>query len=45
MNSENSVWLDLQIMYFRLYVIDKSYRQVLTKVNNSQLLLKLEDKF
>jgi hypothetical protein len=45
--SENSVWLDLQILYFRLYVIDKSYRQVLTPVDNSQLLLKLEilDKF
>jgi hypothetical protein len=35
------------ILYFRLYVIDKSFRQVLTPVNNSQLLLKLEilDKF
>jgi hypothetical protein len=35
------------ILYFRLYVIDKSYGQVLTPVNNSQLLLKLEiiDKF
>jgi hypothetical protein len=35
------------ILYFRLYVIDKSYRQVLTPDNNSQLLLKLEilDKF
>jgi len=45
--SENSVWLDLQILYFRLQVIDKSYRQVLTPVNSSQLLLKLEilDKF
>ncbi len=45
--SENSVWLDLQILYFRIYVTDKSYRQVLTPVNNSQLLLKLEvlDKF
>ncbi len=34
-------------MYFRLQVIDKLYRQVLTPVNNSQLLLKLEilDKF
>ncbi len=45
--SENSVWLDLQILYFRLQVIDKSCRQVLTPVNSSQLLLKLEilDKF
>jgi hypothetical protein len=45
--SENSVWLDLRILYFRLQVIHKSYRQVLTPVNNSQLLLKLEilDKF
>jgi hypothetical protein len=34
-------------LYFRLYVIDKSYRQVLTIINNSQLLLNLEilDKF
>jgi hypothetical protein len=34
-------------MYFRLQVIHKSYRQVLTPVNNSLLLLKLEilDKF
>jgi hypothetical protein len=34
-------------VYFRLYVSNKSYRQVLTPVNNSQLLLKLEilDKF
>ncbi len=40
--SENSVWLDLQILYFRVYVIDKSYKQVLTPVNNSELLLKLE---
>jgi hypothetical protein len=40
--SENSVWLDLQILYFRLKFIYKSYRQVLTPVNNSQLLLKLE---
>jgi hypothetical protein len=30
------------ILYFRLYVIGKSYRQVLIPVNNSQLLLKLE---
>jgi len=45
--SENSVWPDLQILYFRLQIIDKSYRQVLTPVNNSQLLLKPEilDKF
>ncbi len=45
--SENSVWLDLQILYFRLCAIDKFYRQVLTLVNNSQLLLKPEilDKF
>jgi hypothetical protein len=40
--SENSVWLDLQILYFKLQVIYKSYRQVLTPVNNAQLLLKLE---
>jgi hypothetical protein len=40
--SEKSAWLDLQILYFRVQVIDKSYRQVLTPVNNSQLLLKLE---
>jgi hypothetical protein len=40
--SEKSVWLLLQILYFKLQVIDKSYRQVLTPVNNSQLLLKLE---
>jgi hypothetical protein len=36
------------ILYFTTFnVIDKSYRQVLTPVNNSQLLLKLEilDKF
>jgi hypothetical protein len=39
--SENSVWL-VQILYLRLQVIYKSYRQVLTPVNNSQLLLKLE---
>ncbi len=45
--SENSVWLDLRILYFRLQVIHKSYRQVLTPVKNSHLLLKLEilDKF
>ncbi len=40
--SENSVWLDLQYLYFRLQVIHKSYRQVLAPVNSSQLLLKLE---
>jgi len=40
--SENSVWPDLSILYFRLKVIPKSYRQVLTPVKNSQLLLKLE---
>jgi hypothetical protein len=39
---EKSLWLLLQILYFRLQVIYKSYRQVLTPVNNSQLLLKLE---
>jgi len=39
---EKSVWLLLQILYFKLQVIYKSYRQVLTPVNNSQLLLKLE---
>jgi len=34
-------------MYFKLQVIYKSYRQVLTSSNNSQLLSKLEilDKF
>jgi hypothetical protein len=34
-------------LYFRLQVIHKSYRQALTPVNNSQLLLKPEilDKF
>jgi hypothetical protein len=36
--SEKSVWLVLQILYFSF----KSYRQVLTPVNNSQLLLKME---
>jgi hypothetical protein len=41
--SEKSVWVVLQILYFRLQVIYKSYRQVLTPVNNSQLLLKLEN--
>jgi hypothetical protein len=41
--SEKSVWLVLQILYFRLQVIYKSYRQVLTPVNNSQHLLKLEN--
>jgi hypothetical protein len=40
--SEKSVWLLLQILHFKLQVIDKSYRQVLPPVNNSQLLLKLE---
>jgi len=40
--SEKLVWLDHQILYFRLQVIHKSYRQVLTPVNNSQLLFKLE---
>jgi len=40
--SEKSAWLILQILYFKLQVIDKSYRQVLTPVSNSQLLLKLE---
>jgi hypothetical protein len=45
--SENSVWLDLRILYFRLQVIYKSKRQVLTPGNISHLLLKLEilDKF
>jgi hypothetical protein len=44
--SEKSVWL-LQSFIFSFSVIDKSYRQVLTPVNNSQLLLKLPiaDKF
>jgi hypothetical protein len=34
-------------LYFRLQVIHKSYGQVLTTVNNSELFLKLEilDKF
>jgi hypothetical protein len=37
----------LQMLYFDSNVIEKSYRQVLTPVNNSQLILKLEipDKF
>jgi hypothetical protein len=39
---EKSVWLLLLILYFKLQVIYKSYRQVLTPVNTSQLLLKLE---
>jgi hypothetical protein len=39
---EKSVWLLLLILYFKLQVIHKSYRQVLTPVNTSQLLLKLE---
>jgi hypothetical protein len=45
--SENSVWLGFLKMYFKLQFIYKSYRQVLTSSNNSQLLLKLEilDKF
>jgi hypothetical protein len=37
-----------QFFYFTAFnVVDKSYREVLTPVNNSQLLLKLEilDKF
>ncbi len=38
---EKSVWLDLQILYFWLQVIHKLYRQVLTPVYTSQLLLKL----
>jgi hypothetical protein len=35
------------LLFTAFNVIDKSYRQVLTQVNNSQLLLKLEiiDKF
>jgi len=40
--SEKLVWLDLQILYVMLQVIEKSYRQVLTPVNNSQLLLNME---
>ncbi len=38
------IWfgLDLQILNFKLQVMHKSYRQVLTPVNNAQLLLKLE---
>jgi hypothetical protein len=38
----------VKILYFTAFnVVDKSYRQVLTSVNNYQLLLKLEilDKF
>jgi hypothetical protein len=31
------------MLYFRLQAIHKSYRQVLTPVNNPQLLLKLEN--
>ncbi len=44
--SEKYVWL-LNSLFTAFDVIDKSYRQVLTPVNNSQLLLKLEilDKF
>jgi hypothetical protein len=45
--SENSVWLGSFKMHFKLQVIYKSCRQILTSSNNSQLLLKLEilDKF
>ncbi len=39
--SKITVWLILQIV-FQLQVTYKLYRQVLTPVNNSQLLLKLE---
>ncbi len=39
---KNPFGLFLQILYFRLQVNDKLYRQVLTPVNNSQLVLKLE---
>jgi hypothetical protein len=44
--SEKYVWLP-NSLFTAFNVIDKSYRQVLTPVNNSQLLLKLEilDKF
>jgi hypothetical protein len=38
MEANITVWLDRQILYFRLQVIH-TYRQ---PVNNSQLLLKLE---
>jgi hypothetical protein len=38
--SENSVWLGSSIFYFRLQVIYKSYRQVLTSIISSLLLLK-----
>jgi hypothetical protein len=43
---EKYVWL-LNSLFTAFDVIDKSYRQVLAPVNNSQLLLKLEilDKF
>jgi len=44
--TDKSVWL-LQSSILSFNVINKSYRQVLTPVNNSQLLLKLVilDKF
>ncbi len=44
--SENSVWLSSSIFYFKLQVI-KSYRQVLTSITSSLLLLKqgILDKF
>jgi hypothetical protein len=40
--NENSGWLDLQRLYFKLQVMYKWYRQVLTHVTNSQLHLNLE---
>jgi hypothetical protein len=45
--NDKSVWLDIQILYFKLQVIHMSYRQVLIPVTNSQPLLKLlfPDKF
>ena len=45
--SENYVWLSSSIFYFRLQVIYKSYRQVLTLILSSLLLLKqgILDKF
>ena len=45
--SENSVWLSSSIFYFRLQVIYKSYRQVLTSIISFLLLLKqgILDKF
>jgi hypothetical protein len=45
--SENSVWLGSPVFYFKLQVIYKSYKQVLTLIASSLLLLKqgILDKF